>query len=170
MYSFDEFDINPVTLYTLFSFFHVLVWPVRHKINPIHIYVMVVSWLGMVSTKCLDVTDGSSNIVRWLLANSFWQALTPVLPTVVLVPFNHVTTLALAQLGIWSNYSNNLSLEIIKGAPKSPRQDGPANRVTRSFDWLGEADPVLPDWQNQSPGPLGLRIYTFTGGQGHLWS
>ena len=89
--------------------------------------VAVFPWLGMVSTKRLDVTDGSSNIVRRLLANSFGRALTPVLPMVVLVPFNHVTTLALVQLGIRNNYSNNLSLEIIKGAPMSPRQDGPAN-------------------------------------------
>ena len=108
-------------------------------------HVDVFPWLGMVSTKHLDVTDGSSNIVQRLLANSFGWALTPVLPTVVLVLFNHVTMLALAQLGIQNNYSNNLSLEIVKGAPMSPRQDGPANRVTRSFDWLGEADPVLPD-------------------------
>ena len=110
--------------------------------------VAVFPWLGMVSTKRLDVTDGSSKIIRRLLANSFlflgW-ALTPALPTVVLVLFNHVTTLALVQLGIRNNYSSNLSLDIIKGASTSPRQDGPANRVTRSFDWLGEADPVLPD-------------------------
>ena len=73
---------------------------------------------------------------------------TPALPMVVLVSFNHVTTLALAQLGIRNNYSNNLSLEIVKGAPTSLRQDSPANRVTRSFDWLGEANLVLPDRQN----------------------
>ena len=118
----------------------------------------------MDSTKHLDVTDGSSNIVRRVLANSFGWALTPVLLMVVLVPFNHMTTLALVQLGIWNNYSNNLSLEILKGDPTSPRQDSPANRVKRSFDWLGEADPVLPDWQNPVPGPSDLSIYTFMGG------
>ena len=77
--------------------------------------VAVFPWLGMVSTKRLDVTDGSLNIVRRLLTNSFGWALTPVLPTVVLVSFNHVTTLALAQLGIQNNYPNNLSLRDRQG-------------------------------------------------------
>ena len=36
----------------------------------------------------------------------FGWALTPVLPTVVLVPFNHMTMLALVQLGIQNNHSN----------------------------------------------------------------
>ena len=127
--------------------------------------VAVFPWLGMVSTKRLDVTDGSWNIIRRLLANSFGRTLTPVLPTVVLVSFNHVTTLALAQLGIRNKFSNNLSLETVKGAPTSPRQDGPANRVMRSFDWLGEADPVLPDRQNPVPGPSGPRyLYPYRGG------
>ena len=111
-----------------------------------HAYVAVFPWLGMVFTKRLDVTDRSSKVIRRLLANSFLgRALTPALPMVVLVSFNHVTTLALVQLGIQNYYSNNISLEIVEGAPTSPKQDGPANRVTRSFDWLGEADLVLPD-------------------------
>ena len=93
-------------------------------------------------------------------------ALTPALPTVVLVSFNHVTTLALVQLGIQNNYSNNLSLEIIKGALTSPKQDSPANQVTRSFDWLGEADLVLPDWQNPVPGPSGPEYLYLYGGAG----
>ena len=82
-------------------------------------------------------------------------ALTPALPMVVLVLFNHVTTLALVQLGIQNNYLNNLSLEIIKGALMSPGQDGLVNRVMRLFDWLGKADLVLPDQQNPVPGPSG---------------
>ena len=45
-------------------------------------------------------------------------------------------------------------------------QDGPVNQITRSFDWLGKANLVLPDQENPVPGPLGLSIYTFTvGGQ-----
>ena len=134
-----------------------------------YVCVAVFPWLGMVSNKRLDVTDGSSKIIRQLLANSFGQALTPVLPTMVLVSFNHVTTLALAQLGIRNNYSNNLSLEIVKGALMSPRQNGPATRVMRSFDWLGEADPVLPDRQNPVPRPSGPK-YLYLYGGGPPWS
>ena len=81
-----------------------------------------------------------------------------------------MTTLALVQLGIQNNYSNNHSLEIIKGALMSPKQDGPVNRVTRSFDWLGEADPVLPDQQNPIPGPSGPEYLYLYGGGGAISS
>ena len=126
-------------------------------------------WLGMVFTKCLDVTNGSLKVIRWLLRKSFLRwALSPALPTVVLVSFNHVTTLAFVQLGIQNNYSNNLSLEIVKGALTSPKHDSPANWVTRSFDWLGEADPVLPDWQNPVPRPSGPKYLYLYGGGGAI--
>ena len=48
----------------------------------------------------------------------------------------------------------------------SPGQDGPANQVTRSFDWLGEADLVLPDHQNPVPRPSGPEyLYLYGGGR-----
>ena len=47
----------------------------------------------------------------------------------------------------------------------SPRQDSPANQVMRSFDWLGEADPVLPDQQNPVPRDSGPKyLYLYGGG------
>ena len=112
------------------------------------------------------VVEDHLTTTRELLSFLGW-ALTPALPTVVLVPFNHMTTLVLAQLGIRNNYSSDLSLEIIKGALTSPRQDSPANRVTRSFDWLGEADLVLPDQQNPVPWPSGPEYLYLYGGRGH---
>ena len=119
----------------------------------------------MVSTKCLDVTDRSLNIIRWLLVNSFGWALTPVLPTVVLVSFNHMTMLALAQLGIWNNYSKNLSLRDHQGSsnePKAGRPGEPSHEVI----WLawGGWSGTTRLTESSLLGPRGLSIYTFIGG------
>ena len=65
------------------------------------------------------------NVIRQLLANSFGWALTLVVPMVVLVLLNHMTTLALAQLGIQNNYSNNLSLRDGQGSSDEPKAGWP---------------------------------------------
>ena len=134
-------------------------------------HVTVLPWLGMVSTKCLDVTNGSSNIVWRLLTNSFGWALTPVLPTVVLVLFNHVTMLALAQLGVWNNYSKNLSLRDCQGSSDEPKAGWPGepSHEVIWLAWGGRSGTTRPTESSLS-GPLGLSIYTFTGGWGHPWS
>ena len=134
-----------------------------------HIYVAVFPWVGMVSTKCLDVTDGSLKVVQRLLANSFFfgWALTPVLPTVVLVLFNHVTTLALAQLGIQNNYSKQPFLE--RSLRELPRAQSRTARRTESrghLNSLGEADPVLPDRQNPLSQALRAQVFILLRGAG----
>ena len=125
------------------------------------------SWLGMVSTKCLDVTDGSSNTVRRLLANSFGRALTLILPMVVLVSFNQMTTLALAQLGIRNNYSNNLSLRDRQGSSNEPKAGWPSE-PSHKVIWLawGSRSSATRLTESSLLGPKGPSIYTFMGGVG----
>ena len=95
----------------------------------------------------------------------FGQALTPVLPTVVLVLFNNVTTLALAQLGIRNNYSNNLSLRDRWGSSDEPKAGRPSE-LSHEVIWLAwvcRSGTTRPTESSLS-GPQGLSIYTFMGG------
>ena len=79
--------------------------------------------------------------------NSFGWALTPVLPTMVLVSFNHVTMLALVQPGIQNNYSNNLSSRDCWGSsdePKAGRPVEPSHKVVWMAwgSWSGATRPT----------------------------
>ena len=127
-------------------------------------HVTVFPWLGMVSTKHLDVTDGLSNIVRRPLTNSFGWALTPVQPTVVLVSFNHMTMLALVQLGIRNNYSNNLSLRDRQGSSDEPKAGWPGE-LSHEVIWLawGSRSGTTRPTESSLSGPWGPSIYTFMG-------
>ena len=97
----------------------------------------------------------------------FGWALTPVLPTVLLVPFSCMTTLALAQLGIWNNYAKQpflkrLSRELRWAQSRTARW----TESRGCLNDLGEADPVLPDWQNPVSRALGAQVFILLWGMG----
>ena len=131
-------------------------------------HVAVFMWVGVVSTKCLDVTDGSSNIIRWLLTNSFGWALTPVLPMVVFVPFNHMTTLALVQLGIRNNHLEQSFLK--RSLRELQRAQGRTAWRTESRGHsigLGKLIWCYQTNRIQSLKPSGLEYLYFYRGRGH---
>ena len=138
------------------------------------IYVAVFPRVGMVSTMCHTVTDRSSKLVRRLLANSLLgQALTLVLLMVALVPFNRMITMALVQLGIRNNYSNNLSLRNCRGSSDEPRAGWPgepSHKVTWAVSgkliWYYQTDRI------QSLKSSGLEYLYFLGGTqtAHAWA
>ena len=99
----------------------------------------------------------------------FGRALTPVLPTVVLVSLNHVIMLALAQLGIRNNYSNNLSLSDRQGSSNEPKAGWPGE-PSHEVVWLawGSRSGATRLTESSLSGPQGPSIYTFTGGGGAI--
>ena len=106
---------------------------------------------------------------RQLFANSFFgRALNPVLPMVVLVSFNHVITLALVQLGIQNNYSNNLSLRDYRGSSDKP-EAGQPSELSHEVIWVvwGKLIWCYQTNRIQSLKPSGLEYLYFYGGQGH---
>ena len=128
----------------------------------------------MVSTKCHAVTEipvtgcqnSSDNYSR--TPNLGGQE-TLVLLMVVLVPFNCMITMALEQLGIWNNYSKNLSLWNHQGSSDEPRAgwpDKPSHEVT----WVVSGKPIRYYQTNriQSLEPSRLQYLYFLRGAGSL--
>ena len=115
----------------------------------------------MLLTGCRRLSDDYS----WTLF--FGWALTPVLPMVVLVSLNHVIMLALAQLGIRNNYSNNLSLRDHQGSSDEPKAGRPGE-LSHEVVWLawGSRSGATRLTESSLSGPRGPSIYTFTGGAG----
>ena len=90
----------------------------------------------------------------------FGQALTLVLPMVVLVSFNCMTTLALAQLGIRNNYSKQPFLKrLLRELWWAQSRMAQQTESRGCLIGLGEADPVLPDRQNPDSQALRARVF-----------
>ena len=103
----------------------------------------------MVSTTVDSFTNGVSLIQGQLLMTTNGQALTLVLHTVVLVPFNHMLLMALMQLGIWHKTQTTFPLKtIIKGALMSLRQDDPVKQIQGYWVKGGSQSGGTPDRKN----------------------